>query len=228
MCPRPRTVTDEDLIFATTKTMARLGPMKLTLAEVAKDAGVSAATLVQRFGSKRALLLAVSAAAARGTDECFAALRKDGRSPLDAVIDGASMLAEMTNSPEELGNSLAFLQIDVTDPEFRRPMLEMSRKTIDGYAALLEEAVAAGELKSCDTRALARAVTAVAGGSIINWAVFRTGSAVDYVRTDVETLLAPYRVTSPGSSRSRRSAARRAPRTRGGGTSPRAGSGRRR
>ena len=228
MSPRPRTVTDDALIFATTKTMARLGPVKLTLAEVAKDAGVSAATLVQRFGSKRALLLAVSGAAARGTDQCFAALRAADRSPLDAVIDGATMMAEMTESPEELANSLAFLQIDVSDPDFRKPMVEMSRKTIDGYAQLLDEAVAAGELKPCDTRALARAVTAVAGGSIINWAVFRKGTAQAWVRADVETLLAPYRVTSPGSSRSRRSADHPAPRRRGAGTSRRAGSGTRR
>jgi AcrR family transcriptional regulator len=228
MSPRPRTISDEALLSATTKTMGRLGPVKLTLAEVAKDAGVSAATLVQRFGSKRALLLAVAASAADGIDECFAGSRADGQSPLEAVIDGAITFARMTKSPEELANSLAFLQIDVSDPDFRKPMLEVSRKTLEGYAALLDEAVKGGELRPCDTRALARAVSAVSGGSIINWAVFRKGTAADYVRADVETLLVPYRVTSPGSSRSRRSADHPAPRRRGAGTNPRAGSGTRR
>jgi len=40
--------------------MGELGPAKLTLARVAKAAGLSPATLVQRFGSKRALLLALA------------------------------------------------------------------------------------------------------------------------------------------------------------------------
>ena len=59
MAGRPRTVSDEDLINATLRLMSRLGPVKLTLAEVAKEAGVTAATLVQRFGSKRALMLKI-------------------------------------------------------------------------------------------------------------------------------------------------------------------------
>ena len=41
MAGRPRNVSDEDLINATIRVMSRLGPVKLTLAEVAKEAGVS-------------------------------------------------------------------------------------------------------------------------------------------------------------------------------------------
>ena len=52
--------------------MSRLGPARLTLAEVAKEAGLSPATLVQRFGSKRGLMLALWAAAVEGVDACFA------------------------------------------------------------------------------------------------------------------------------------------------------------
>ena len=35
MAARPRNVSDEDLINATIRVMSRLGPVKLTLAEVA-------------------------------------------------------------------------------------------------------------------------------------------------------------------------------------------------
>ena len=31
-----------------------------------------------------------------------------------------------------MANTLAFLQIDVSDPDFRRPMVEMSRKILKG------------------------------------------------------------------------------------------------
>jgi AcrR family transcriptional regulator len=208
MSPRPRTVTDDQILMATIKTMSRLGPVKLTLAEVAREAGLSAATLVQRFGSKRALLLKVSQDAAAGMDECFDAIRQSHASPLEALIAAATDMARHTRTPDEMANSLAFLQIDVSDPDFRRPMVEMSRKLLKGYERLIEAAVAAGELRPCDTAAVARAISALSSGSLISWGVFRKGTAEAWVRADVDALIDPYRrstVVNPAArKRSRR------------------------
>jgi len=194
MAGRPRTVSDEDLINATIRIMSRLGPVKLTLAEVAKEAGVTAATLVQRFGSKRGLMLKIAADAAGSGDACFDMVRAaHPDSPLDALVAAATGMAQMANTAEELANSLAFLQIDITDPEFHVHTLEMSKKTVAGYRTLLKEAVAAGELKPHDTKRMARAINAIAGGSLISWAIFREGTAERWLKRDLETLLAPYR-----------------------------------
>jgi hypothetical protein len=102
-------------------------------------------------------------------------------------------MARNTASPDEMANHLAFLQIDISDPEFRGYMLQMSKGIEGGYRALLDEAVAAGELARCDTGRLARAIGALAGGSLIGWAVYRRGTAEAWVRHDLDTLLAPYR-----------------------------------
>jgi AcrR family transcriptional regulator len=191
---RPRIVSDEDLTNATIRVMSRLGPVKLTLAAIAKEAGVTAATLVQRFGSKRQLMLKRSADAAASADACFDMVRAaHPASPLQAILAAGAAMAQMAATPEELANSLAFLQIDITDPEFHRYTLEMSKKNVAGYRALLKEAIAAGELKPHDTTRMARAINALAGGSVITWAIFREGSAEKWVRRDLETLLAPYR-----------------------------------
>jgi len=193
MAARPRTVSDDDLINATVRIMSRLGPVRLTLAAVAQEAGVTAATLVQRFGSKRGLMLRISAAAAESGDACFAMMRAaHPTSPLSALLASAAAFAQMAATPEELANSLAFLQIDITDPEFHAHTLDMSKKNVAGYRALLKDAIAAGELKAHDTARMARAVNAMAAGSLINWAIFREGTAEKWVRRDVETLLAPY------------------------------------
>jgi AcrR family transcriptional regulator len=194
MAARPRTVSNEDLINATVRIMSRLGPVKLTLAAVAQEAGVTAATLVQRFGSKRGLMLKISAGAAASGDACFDMARAaHPKSPLAALLAAAVAFARMAATPEELANSLAFLQIDITDPDFHRYTLEISRKNVDGYRALLKDAIAAGELTPHDTARMSHAVNAIAGGSLINWAIFREGTAEKWVRRDVETLLAPYR-----------------------------------
>jgi AcrR family transcriptional regulator len=191
---RPRTVSDEGILAATIRAMTRLGPVKLTLADVADEAGLSPAALIKRFGSKRGLLLAVSTAGSTGMAEGFRALRKRYASPLEALLVATTFLARHTKSAEELANHLAFLQIDVTDPEFRKPMVVMSRATLAGYEACIRDAIAARELRRCDAKALARAINAVVGGSLISWAVFRKGSAERWVRADVETVLAPYRL----------------------------------
>ncbi len=82
MSPRPQKVTDDDVFMAAQRAMSRLGPGELTLAEIAAEAGVTAGLLVQRFGSKRALLLALSERFSGGTAEMFAQLRAAHRSPL--------------------------------------------------------------------------------------------------------------------------------------------------
>jgi AcrR family transcriptional regulator len=196
MSPRPRTVPDEQILIAAQRAMSRLGPARLTLAEVAKEAGLSPATLVQRFGSKRGLILALWASAVDGVDACFEMLRLDCQSPLAAVLAGATMMSQGTTSAEEMANHLAFLQMDVSDPEFHQHMLVLSRRTEDGYTKLLDEAIKKREIIACETRRLARAISATAGGSLISWAIFREGTAEAWVRADLETLLAPYRASS--------------------------------
>ena len=190
---RHRSVSDADILTATLQVMARQGPVKLTLADVARECGLSAPTLIQRFGSKRGLLLAVSQAGTVGIEEAFDELRAAHRSPLATLITAATQMARMSTSAEELANHLAFLQNDLSDPDFHRHTAEMLRRTRAGYRKLLDEAVKAGELERCDTDRLARLVDAVCGGSLLGWAVHREGTAEQFVRRDLEALLAPYR-----------------------------------
>jgi AcrR family transcriptional regulator len=205
MSPRPRTVTDDKIIEAVIAVIGRVGPAKLTLADVGRHIGLSAATLVQRYGSKRGLLLAVAASAVESVDACFDMVRTAHRSPLAAVVAAATDVTRYLDTPEEVANHLAFLQMDLSDPDFHRLMLINSRKMLEGYRRLLREAVEAGELVECDTQRLARAITAVCGGSLISWAAFRQGTAVAWVRADVDTVLEPYRSSTRPVRTARRS-----------------------
>ena len=58
MSPRRRKAEDADVFAALVRVMHRRGPAELTLREIAAEAGVTAGALVQRFGSKREMLLA--------------------------------------------------------------------------------------------------------------------------------------------------------------------------
>jgi AcrR family transcriptional regulator len=191
MSPRTRGKSNAELLIATVATVSRLGPTRMTLADVAREAGVSPATLVQRFGSKRGMLLAVAASGNEGLSEQFAQIRAAARSPLAALQGVADCMAQMAVSPEVLSNSLALLQIDLVDPEFHRHALIHSRAMRIEIKALLDEAIAARELARCDTNRLARAVQVVLGGSLLQWAIDRDGKAADRLREDLDTLIRP-------------------------------------
>jgi AcrR family transcriptional regulator len=173
--------------------VAKHGPARLTLAHVAAESGVAPATLVQRFGSKRGLLLALARQGASFTKDEYAAIRAAHPSPLTALFAVAECMAGMAPTPEELANHLAFLNVDLTDPDFHQLALQQSRAARREIRALLDEALATGELMKCDTDRLARSVQVMFGGGLIAWAIEREGSASDWLRDDLEALLEPYR-----------------------------------
>jgi AcrR family transcriptional regulator len=164
----------------------------LTLADVAREAGVVPATLVQRFGTKRGMLLALARLGSGSERDQMATIRAAHRSPLRALYAVAECWTGMAKSPEELANHLSFLVIDLTDPEFHHHALAHARSFHAEMKALLDDAVAAGELRACDTDGLARLVQETLHGSLVAWAIFREGFAGEWVRRDLDFLLAPH------------------------------------
>ena len=190
---RPRQSSDEDILRAAFRAIARLGPARLTLADVADEAGLSAAAVVHRFGSKKDLLLAAAADAATGADYIFPGLRARHRSPVAALEGLADCMAAFGATPESLANNLSFWQADLTDAGFHRHALAASRGMRAGIRALVRDAIAAGELVRCDAGQLAGSLQATLNGSMVNWAVHRKGSLAAWLRRDLRGVLTPYR-----------------------------------
>jgi AcrR family transcriptional regulator len=186
-------VSDDELFSATHAVMNRVGPGELTLAAIAREAGVTAAVLVQRFGSKRALLLALSERFAGSAGAMIDLVARQHRSPLAAIRNYAECVAGMASTPAAFARSLAYLQIDLTDPDFRGHLVKHARATRQGLARLLARAVEAGELSAGASPArLARAVETAISGSMLTWAFYQDGPAAQWIRTDVDAALAPY------------------------------------
>jgi AcrR family transcriptional regulator len=192
MSPRPRKASDEQIYAAAHAVINRLGPTEWTLADVAAKAGLTAGALVQRFGSKRALMIALTEQAAAATSLMFEALRAQQRSPLATVRVYVECMAGMAASPGTLAHHLAYLQRDLVDPELHRNVREQARRTRAELRRLLEEAIAAGEVVArSDPKALARMVEVTVSGSLMTWAFYLEGDATDWMLHDLRQALRP-------------------------------------
>jgi AcrR family transcriptional regulator len=193
MSPGRQKTSDDEVFAAIQRAMTKRGPHELTLADIATEAGVSPGRLVQRYGSKRALLLLLAERFAGSAPAVFEGLRAAHRRPLATLRAYAACMADLAPTPEALSRNLAYLQTDLTDPDFRTHLLTNARATRREIESLLRRAVIEGELRqNVDIRGLARAIEAVIGGSLMTWACYREGAAAMWIRRDLDAVLCAY------------------------------------
>jgi AcrR family transcriptional regulator len=193
MSPRPKKVGDDAVFVAAARAMTRLAPGELTLAAIAAEAGVTAAALSQRFGSKRQLLVAVAEHAAATAGAAVRALGSRHRSPLAAVRAYAASAATLGASPAALARHLAYLESDLSDPALRAALVAQARTTRGGVAELLAEAVARGELHAdIDVPRLARTLELVLTGAVLSVALEADGASPAWFQAQADAVLAPY------------------------------------
>ncbi len=191
---RPRKVSDDQVFAAAQRVMARVGPSELTLSLIGQEAGVTAGALVQRFGSKRNLMVRMAGLLAGGIGELFAGLRSAHRSPLAVIRAYATCMASMAATPDALARNLAYLQVDLTDPDLREHLLETARETRRELLALVAAAKKRGELAAGTPAVpLVRNIEALVSGALLTWAFHREGDAASWLKAHIDALLAPHR-----------------------------------
>lgn len=187
MLGRPRSVSDEAVFAAVGRVVSAAGPDGLTLAAVGREVGLSAPALGQRFGSKRALLLAFAAHGSAVVDEAFAA---GAGSPLRRLRAGFRTLAGSITTPDEAANHLALFHVDLTDDEFRTHALAQHRRVEAEVERLLRAAVAAGELREAPPT---RVVLGAYQGAMVTWALVGRGPLHRWVTRAIDDVLRPHR-----------------------------------
>jgi AcrR family transcriptional regulator len=192
--PRKKLLPDAAVLAAAGRVFGRVGPARFTLADVAEEAGLAPATLVQRFGSKRALMLAFAEHAASLARQPFEQARTQVAEPLGALRTALLIASRSTKGRRELTHSLAFLLEDLADEELRAHAARHARWTEASIRELLDCAVERGELVSHDTARLARALQAAWNGALIQWAIRGRGSLASWIAAVVDTLLEPLTV----------------------------------
>lgn len=195
---RPRKASDEQLLAAAALVIGRVGP-SFTLAQVAEEAGVSAPTLVQRFGSKRDLLVALGRANQEWVLTAMRRAAEQAHTPLRAL--SAALLAGFAElgDPLVVVNNVAQLGADLADPQLRA-LLQEHYTAVERIAReLVAAAMHAGELPGAPGPAVAaRVLVALINGAALDWSIRPRGDLTDRLRRDLEAVLTGWRAVPAG------------------------------
>lgn len=185
---RPRLSTDTHLLDSADAVLSRTGSARFTLELAAQEAGVSAATLVKRFGSKRGLLIASSQRWVDSIDP--EPLATPDETPLSA-LHRLSVTSYIGNdNPDEAPNHVSSLAMDLGDPELTRLLALGWQRKRDQLAQLIARAVDAGDLPHApDPDAAARTLFALLEGTFLGWTVEPHGSLIDILDAEFDRLI---------------------------------------
>ncbi|BBK30787.1 TetR family transcriptional regulator [Stella humosa] len=117
--PRTKILTDGDVLEAALRLMHASGPQALTFAAVARASGLSASTLVQRFGTKALL---VRATLQRAWDQLDDKTARIGAAVPRTAAGAVELLAALSRDYgdiEAYAEGLLILREDLRDPALR-------------------------------------------------------------------------------------------------------------
>ena len=180
--------SDEHLLDAADAVLSRTGSARFTLEMAAREAGVSAATFVKRFGSKRGLLIASSQRWVDAID------LDDIGGPDEPVLAALHRLSveSYTDSddPDRAGNHVSSLAMDLGDPELTRLLAAGWDKKRRQLQTVIARAVDSGELSGAPPPpTAARTLFALLEGTFLGWTVQPQGSLVDALEDEFDRLI---------------------------------------
>ena len=175
---RPKSLSDDDLLDRLLATMRRTGPDRLSFAAAAAGAGLSGPTLVQRFGTRDAMLKAVLRRAWDLLDaKTEQEIARMPRTPAGAVALLVALSGDY-DSLQDYSEGLLVLREDMRSSELRArgdrwgaELAEASSRALGGEAPSRPE--------------LGRLMASVWQGALLWWGFSRRGTPADAVRLEL-------------------------------------------
>lgn len=179
--PRPRTLSDEQLLDMVLGLVHAEGPDAASFGAVAKISGLSGSTLVQRFGTKAAMLRACLLRAWDRLDmETARLIQSVAETPEGAIDLLAGLSKDYGEDAASYAEGLLVLREDLRDPALRARGAAWG-KTL---AAALDRCLGA------ETKApRGRLMLSQWQGCLLWWGFEPQGSVEDYVRDELRRFL---------------------------------------
>lgn len=156
--PRPKTVSDEDVLAAAIEVLAARGT-SFTLSELADRVGLSRATLIQRFGDREAILLRMARHEVDATRAWLAGLPVD--TGKDALWRFLQLIVESMGPGDGFSVRVAVAALEAETPQLR----VLAGKRYE----LVQQAIAMRLPDGPDRIETARHLHAIIAGASMQW-----------------------------------------------------------
>jgi AcrR family transcriptional regulator len=179
--PRPKLIADDDVLEAAGEIMSRGGPAALTFAAVAARTTLSPATLVQRFGSRDAMMRASLLRMWDSLDEATAAAdRKHAVEPAGAIALLVQLSAGYASSSndDDIAQGLLLLREDFRDPVLRTRGVAWGEALAHALGRRLST-------NPAEQKMLGRLMASQWQGALIWWGFSRAGALRHHVRREL-------------------------------------------
>ena len=172
--PRRKTVSDASVLDGALCVMFRTSPSKFTLADVAEEVGIAPATLMQRFKSKRNLIVrAIERDNAQFSKTLIAAPQATGAEAVIGLF--VQLTPDLGPQDDSLTDQLLWLREDFRDAQLNSLARERFRVLRSAITARLP-------ILPVPPAVAARLLDAQWQGALNQWGFFKEGRLVDYVR----------------------------------------------
>ena len=194
---RPRSFEDDAIFAATARVISRVGHDGLTLAAIAEEVGCSAPALVQRFGSKRALVRAYIEWSIDSIQQRWDKVTASDQSPVEAIK--ARFRMPRSERPDEATEpegfpSTVYFHLVAWEDEALRPLVDERREHAEELIRkMLERATEAGEIAGANEKQLAGTLFTLFQGAALQSLAMPGAHNEERLGELVEALIAPYR-----------------------------------
>lgn len=188
--PPKKSINDDQVLEKALFVISEKGPETFTLADIGKAVGLAPATLMQRFKSKRMLLIQAAKHVPTKLTSDLQTLKAKGL-PWDKellILLGATPEGMATR--REIANSLGLLKLDMIDPELHPIARELMDRLRQRIQELLEQGKKEGSLKDeASAEETAWELDALRHGLIIQWTLSGKGSLQEWLEKGIHNYL---------------------------------------
>jgi AcrR family transcriptional regulator len=189
--PRTKVLTDIELLRIAIAIATERGSENVTFSALSKRAHLAPSTLVQRFGTKQALLSSAAALCFADMSTILTAARQN-HTPLTAIEDGIVAMAGSIESVHSYANGLGLFGISLSEPKAYLGLKSSAQRLHNELSTMVKEAIEARELQPVDADQLAYGLHAMYEGAIITWTMHQDGTATDWMRDRFRQFIKPY------------------------------------
>jgi len=186
---RPKSRSDEEVVAAAWRAVGRHGPATFTIRQVAAEAGLSPAAIMQRFGSKARLMAALRADGADLVRRAFDEATAGHADPRRALVEALASCASSVARGEDMANHVAFLAMDLADEEGRRQTRTFFRLLHTNIGTLVARALDPDDRQQAERTT--DSIEAAYHGALLSAAVYGKTPA-EHVRRRVEQACAAH------------------------------------